>query len=160
MDRGAFASHATNSNEQTMSYNYRRYGFKRYQHVRSNNYLAKEALNCGIRGDKIENTLCRINQSSIPRHTNTVVIICGTNNLDQHKPSDITNRLIYAVAVLQLKHEKLKIIMIIISDILPRKKGKGFRRKKLIETNNMLKYKCSQIPNVRYLELGKARFVT
>ena len=55
--------------------------------------------------DKIENMLCRINQSSIPRHTNTVVIICGTNNLDRDKPSDITNGLICAVAVLQLKHE-------------------------------------------------------
>ena len=58
------------------------YGFKRYQHVRNNNYFGKEALNCGIRGDKIENMLFRIIQSSIPRHTNTVVIICRTNNLD------------------------------------------------------------------------------
>ena len=99
--------------------------------------------------DKIENMLCRINQSSIPRHTNTVAIICGTNNLDRDKPSDITNGLICAVAVLQLKHEKLKIV---ISDILARNKGKSFRRKKLVETNDMLKYKCSQIPNVMYLE--------
>ena len=91
------------------------YGFKRYQHVRNNNYFGKEARNCGIKGDKLENMFCRINQSSIPRHTNTVDIICETNNLDGDKPSDITNGLICAVAVLQLKHKKLKIV---ISDIL------------------------------------------
>ena len=31
-------------------------------------------------------------------------------------------------------------------------RGKSFRRKKLIEMNNILKYKCSQILNVIYLE--------
>ena len=124
------------------------YGFKRYQHV-WNSYFAKEALNWGIRGDKVENILYRISQSVIPHHTNKVVIISGTSNIDRDNPSDITNGLLCAVALLQLKHKKLKTI---ISGILPRNKAKGFRRKKLIETNNILKYKCSQIPNVTYLE--------
>ena len=82
-------------------------GFKRYQHV-WNNYFGKEAPNRGNRGDNIENMLYRINQSSILHHTNTVVTICGTNNLDQDKSSDITNRLICAVTLLQLKHKKTK----------------------------------------------------
>ena len=82
-------------------------GFKRYQHV-WNNYFGKEALNCGNRGEKVENMLYRINQSSILHHTNTVVTICGINNLDQYKSSDITNRLICAVTLLQLKHKKTK----------------------------------------------------
>ena len=87
------------------------YWFKRYQHV-WNNYFGKEALNFGIRGDKVENTFYRINQSIILHHTNTVVIICGTNNLDQDHPSDITNGLICAVALLQLKHKKIQNIYI------------------------------------------------
>ena len=82
-------------------------GFKRYQHV-WNNYFGKEAPNRGNRGDNIENMLYRINQSSILHHTNTVVTICGINNLDQYKSSDITNRLICAVTLLQLKHKKTK----------------------------------------------------
>ena len=53
------------------------------------------------------------------------------------------------MALLQLKHKKLKIG---ISGILTRNKAKRLRRKKLIETNDVLKYKCSQIPNVMYLE--------
>ena len=124
------------------------YGFKRYQHV-WNNYFGKEALNYGIKGDKIENILCRVNQSIIPHHTNTVVIICGTNNLDRDKPSDITNGLTCAVAFLQLKHKRFKIA---IFGILPRNKGKSFRRAKLIEMNNILEYKCIQIPNAIHLE--------
>ena len=111
--------------------------------------LEKKLLIVELGETKLKNMLCRINQSNIPRHTNAVAIICGTNNLDRDKPSDITNGLICDVAVLQLKHEKLKIV---ISDILPRNNGKIFRRKKLIETNNILRYKCSQIPNVMYLE--------
>ena len=79
--------------------------------------------------------LYRINQSSIPHHTNTVIISCGRNNLDRDKPSDITNGLICTVALLHLKHKKLKIV---VSGILPRNKGKSLRRKKLFETNNML----------------------
>ena len=43
-------------------------------------------------------------------------------------------------------------IKIIVSGILPRNKGNSFRRQKLLQTNNMLKEKCSQIPNVRYLK--------
>lgn len=46
--------------------------------VWSNNYFGKEALDCGIRADKIENMLCKINQSVIPHHTNTAVLICDT----------------------------------------------------------------------------------
>ena len=41
---------------------------------------------------------------------------------------------------------------IVTSGILPRNKAKSLRRKKLIETNNMLKYKCSQMPHIMYLE--------
>ena len=87
-----------------------------------NNYFQKEALNCGIRGDKVKNMLYRINQSSIPHHTNTVVTIYETNNLGRGKPSDKTNGLICAAALLQLKHKKLKIL---ISGILPRNKVKS-----------------------------------
>ena len=85
------------------------YGFKCYQHV-SNNYFGNKALNCGTRGEKVENILYKINQSIIPHHTITVVIICWTNNLDQDNLSDITNRLICVVTLLQLKHKKLKIV--------------------------------------------------
>ena len=55
----------------------------------------------------------------------------------------------YVLWHFQLKHKKMKIVT---SGILPRNKAKSLRRKKLIETNNMLKYKCSQMPHIIYLE--------
>ena len=55
----------------------------------------------------------------------------------------------YVLWHFQLKHKKMTIVT---SGILPRNKAKSLRRKKLIETNNMLKYKCSQMPHIIYLE--------
>ena len=42
--------------------------------------------------------------------------------------------------------------MIVVTGSLPRNTGRSFRRKKLIEINNMLKCKYSQIRNIVYLE--------
>ena len=36
--------------------------------------------------------------------------------------------------------------------ILPRNKGNSLRRQKLLQANNILKEKCSQVPNVAYLQ--------
>ena len=47
---------------------------------------------------------------------------------------------------------KLKQIEIIVSCILLKNKWNSFGRQKLLETSNMLKQKCSHIPNVLYLE--------
>ena len=63
--------------------------------------------------------------------------------------SDIANALICTEILILLKQKQIKINA---SDILPRNKGNSFRRQKLLKTNNMLKGKCSQIPNVLYVE--------
>ena len=104
MDGGAFSSHATNNNKKTsfiLIADSIVYGFKCYKNI-WRSYFAKEALNCKVRGNKLENLFCRINKLNILHHTNTVIITCG-KNLDGDKPSDITNGLICAEALLQLK---------------------------------------------------------
>ena len=78
-----------------------------------------------------------------------IVIICGTNNLNRDTPSDISNPLTWAPILILLKQKQIKII---VSGILPRNKGNNFRRQKLLQTNNMLKEKCSRIPKIAYLE--------
>ena len=71
-------------------------GFKRYRHT-WNIHFDKQAQNCGIKGDKIENVLYRIWNSSFPKNIQAIVIIRGTNNLDRGNLSDVVNGLIFSV---------------------------------------------------------------
>lgn len=71
-------------------------GFKRYRHT-WNIHFDKQAQNCGIKGDKIENVLYRIWNSSFPKNIQAIIIIRGTNNLDRGNLSDIVNGLIFSV---------------------------------------------------------------
>ena len=48
----------------------------------------------------------------------------------------------------------------IASGIPQRNNGNSFRRQKLLQTNNMLKKKCSQTPNVAYLKPESDRVKT
>ena len=52
------------------------YGLGRYQEV-WNNFFGTSAINCGIRGDSVENTLWRAENLAILRNTKEVVILCG-----------------------------------------------------------------------------------
>ena len=95
-------------------------GFKRYHHTQ-NIQFDKQAQNCGIKGDKIESVLYRICNSSFPKNIQTIVIICGTNNLDKDNLSDIVNGLMFSVMLLLLKHKEVKIVL---SGILTKKQNR------------------------------------
>ena len=64
------------------------YGFKRYPHVWEKHY-GNLAVNCGIAGDKVENTLWRVENLALPCGIEYAVIICGTNNIGYNKASSI-----------------------------------------------------------------------
>ena len=72
-------------------------------------------------------------------------------------PCDIANALICAAILILLICAailillKQKQIKIIVHGIFPRNKGNSFSRQKLLQAN-MLKGKCSQVPNVAYLQ--------
>ena len=72
-----------------------------------------------------------------------------TSNLDRDRPSDIANALICAAILILLKQKQIRII---VHGILLRNKRNSLRRQKLLETNNMQKEKCSQIPNFAHLQ--------
>ena len=68
------------------------YGFKRYPHIWKKH--GNLAANCGIPGDKVENTLWRVENLALPSSIEYAMIICGTNNIDYNKASSIINGLL------------------------------------------------------------------
>ena len=124
------------------------YGFKRYPHVWEKHY-GNLAVNCGIAGDKVENTLWRVENLALPCGIEYAVIICGTNNNDYNKASSIVNGLLFVALKLVSKSvEQVKI-----SDILPREIVNSIRRNKIKEVNGSLKTECSKLTSrVFYME--------
>ena len=57
-------------------------GLRRYPTVWRNFILQYKTVNLGIGGDRIENVLWRINDIVFPKSIRSIVIRCGTNNIN------------------------------------------------------------------------------
>ena len=68
------------------------YGLRRYNTVWEH-FFKNITLNCGIRGDRLENTLWRAENLDIPLNIQNIVILCGTNNIDSSPTTEIVNGL-------------------------------------------------------------------
>ena len=51
-------------------------------------------VNCGIRGDSIQNLLWRVDHLSLPVSLRVAVLLCGTNNIQHDEPKDIAEGVI------------------------------------------------------------------
>ena len=60
---------------------------RRYRHVWRN--CLKVALKLDSNGYCVENVLWRAQDISLPQATLLIIILCGTNNVDQNQPRDI-----------------------------------------------------------------------
>ena len=65
-------------------------GLRRYPTVRRNFILQYKTVNLGIGGDRIENILWRFNDILSPKSIRSVVIHCGTNNIDTSSSDEIS----------------------------------------------------------------------
>ena len=65
-------------------------GLRRYPTVWRNFILQYKTVNLGIGGDQIENVLWRINDIVLPKSIRSVVIHCGTNNIDTSSSDEIS----------------------------------------------------------------------
>ena len=104
-------------------------------------YYGNLAVNCGIAGDKVEDTLWRVEKLALPCGIEQEVIICGTNNIDYNRPSSIVNDILYVA----LKLVSKSVQQVIISGILPRDFVNSIRRNKIKEVNELLKIECSNL---------------
>ena len=69
-------------------------------------FYGKDALNCGIRRDKVKNLLWRGKKLEFPPAIRQAVIHCGTNNIDENTLNDIENGLLYSALTIKKKEQQ------------------------------------------------------
>ena len=115
-------------------------GLHRYCKIWSNFFKPTDAFNCGIGGDKEQNVLWRVQNLLISSSLKNAVILFGTNNLKQDSPEDIADGIIEIGHCFEKRHHHINIF---ICGLLPRDECTSINRVYVIETNKILKVKCS-----------------
>ena len=69
-------------------------GLHHYCKIWNNFFETIDALNCGLREDKMQNVLWQVQNLLISSSLKNAVILCGTNNLQQDSPEDIVGGII------------------------------------------------------------------
>ena len=115
-------------------------GLHRYYKIWNNFFKAIDALNCGIGGDKVQNVLWRVQNLPISSSLKNAFILCCTNNLQQDSPEDIVDAIIEIGHCYKKQHHHINIFICV---LLPRDECTSIDRVYVIETNKILKVKCS-----------------
>ena len=116
-------------------------GLRRYPTVWRNFILQYKTVNLGIGRDRIENVLWRINDIVLPKSIRSVVIHCGTNNIDTSSSDEIS---VGVVTIARSIFHRYPNIEIIVSGLLPRDIHWSTRRVKINETNDYLRDYCKK----------------
>ena len=126
-------------------------GLCRYRKVWSELFEPVNALNFGIRGDRTQHVLWRIQNGEIPVNVESVVIHCGTNNLYKDSPAEIKNG-ITSIAYAILKRKPC--VNIIVTGLLPRDSKGSPRRQQISWINEQLEHWCNNLAkkNVLFLK--------
>ena len=95
-----------------------------------------KTVNLVIGGDRIENVLFRINDIVLPKSIRSVVIHCGTNNIDTSSSDEIS---VGVVSIARSTLDRYPNIEIIASGLLPRDIHWSTQRVKINETNDYLR---------------------
>ena len=103
--------------------------------------LQYKTVNLGIGGDQIENVLWRMNDIVLPKSVRSVVIHCGTNNIDTSSSDEIS---VGVVTIARSIFHRYPNIKIIVSGLLPRNIYGSTRRVKINETSDYLRDYCKK----------------
>ena len=116
-----------------------------------NSFFGKDTLNCGIRGDKVENLLRRVEKLEFPPAIRQIVALCGFNNIDANIPNDIANDLLCSTLTIKKTNS---IANVYITRLLPRDFRETYMRNKIKEVNELNREKCLSIstPWINYIE--------
>ena len=116
-------------------------GLRCYPTVWRNFILQYKSVNLGIGGDRIENVLWRINDIVLPKSIRSVVIHCGTNNINTSSSDEIS---VGVVTIARSISHRYPNIEIIVTGLLPRDIHWSVRRVKINETNDYLTDYCKK----------------
>ena len=92
-------------------------GLRRYPTVWRNFILQYKTVNLGIGGDQIENVLWHIDDIVLPKSIRSIVIHCGTNNIDTSSSDEIS---VGVITIARSIFHRYPNIEIIVSGLLPR----------------------------------------
>ena len=125
-------------------------GLSRYTKV-WNSFFRKDALNCGIRGEKVKNLLWRVENLEFPPAIRQIVILCGTNNIDANTPNDIANGLLCSALTIK---KRSSVTNVYITGLLPGDFRETRMRNKIKEVNELIRKKCLSIstPRINYIK--------
>ena len=107
-----------------------------------------KTVNLGIGGDQIENVLWHINDIVLPKSIRSIVIHCGTNNIDTSSSDEIS---VGVVTIARSIFHRYPNIEIIVSGLLPRDIHWSTRRVKINETNDYLRDYCKKIKKKTFM---------
>ena len=116
-------------------------GLNRYGSVCTKYLEPLQTLNCGIEGDRVQNVLWRAQNLPVISSLKNVVILCGTNNLLQDSPEDITDGIVVITQSFQSSYNSINIA---IGGILPHDASWSISQVLIKEVNQVLKAKCSK----------------
>ena len=102
-------------------------------------YFLRNSVNFGIGGDRVENVLWRSQNLPILPSLNKIIILCGTNNINNDSPHDIADGVIETASVFKQKYSTS--LNIGICGLLPRDESCSINRVIIDQVNDILKYK-------------------
>ena len=117
-------------------------GLRVYLTVWRNFILWYKTIKLGIGGDQIKNILWHINNIVLLKSIRSIVIHCGTNNIDTSSSDEIS---MGVVTIARSIFHRYPNIEIIVSGLLPRDIHWSTRRVKINETNDYLRDYCKKI---------------
>ena len=125
-------------------------GLSRYTKV-WNSFFGKDTLNCGIRGDKVENLLWRAENLEFPPAIRQIAMHCGTNNIEANTPNYIANGLLCSALTIKKRNS---VTNVYVSGLLLCDFRETHMRNKIKEVNGLITEKCLSIsiPRINYIE--------
>ena len=110
-------------------------GLARYQNVWKKYFVSLNAMNLGIRGDRVENVLWRAISLPLPSSVRNIVVQCGTNYISTDSPRDIADCIVDVGTIFRRKN-------IIMCGLIPRGECWSVNRSLINKVNDILKYEC------------------